>query len=43
MMTTISDSLRRVRMSALTHRKLQERSAVLYARELDRWSRRLTR
>ncbi len=35
--------VRRVRLSALTHRKLQERSAVLYARELDRWNSRFAR
>ena len=28
------------RLSALTHRKLQERTAVLYARELERWNTR---
>lgn len=32
--------LRPRRLSALTHRKLQERSAVLYARELERWNSR---
>ena len=26
------------RVSSLTHRKLQERSAVLYGRELERWN-----
>lgn len=32
--------MRRPRLSPLTHRKLQERSAVLYARELERWNSR---
>lgn len=31
---------RRVRLSALTQRKLQERSGVLYQRALERWNRR---
>jgi hypothetical protein len=30
--------VRRRRLSPLTLRKLQERSAILYARELDRWN-----
>ncbi len=29
------------RLSPLTHRKLQERNAVLYARELERWNSRM--
>jgi len=31
---------RKPRLTALMHRKLQERYAVLYARELERWSKR---
>ncbi len=30
----------RVRLSKLSQQKLQERSAVLYTRELERWNRR---
>lgn len=30
----------RVRLSKLSAEKLQERSAVLYTRELERWNRR---
>jgi hypothetical protein len=30
----------RVRLSKLFEQKLQERSAVLYTRELERWNRR---
>jgi hypothetical protein len=30
----------RVRFSKIAERKLQERSAVLYTRELERWNRR---
>jgi|GEM_PF-2140673 len=30
----------RVRLSKLAEEKLQERSAVLYSRELERWNRR---
>lgn len=29
----------RVRLSKLSQQKLQERSAVLYTRELERWNR----
>jgi len=29
----------RVRLSKLSEQKLQERSAVLYTRELERWNR----
>lgn len=29
-------------LTPLTHRKLQERTAVLYGRELERWSSRAT-
>ncbi len=32
---------RRMRISRAVHRKLQERNAVLYARELERWNLRL--
>lgn len=32
--------MRRRRLSPLTHRKLQERNATLYARELERWNSR---
>ncbi len=34
-MTTVT----RVRLSKLSQQKLQERSAVLYTRELERWNR----
>lgn len=37
---TIVRMSRKTRLTPLTYRKLQERSAVLYARELERWSRR---
>jgi hypothetical protein len=30
----------RVRLSKIAEEKLQERSAVLYSRELERWNRR---
>ena len=30
----------RVRLSKLSEQKLQERSAVLYTRELERWNKR---
>jgi hypothetical protein len=30
----------RVRLSKIAEQKLQERSAVLYTRELERWNRR---
>jgi hypothetical protein len=30
----------RVRLSKLSQQKLQERSAILYTRELERWNRR---
>jgi hypothetical protein len=33
----------RVRLSKLSEQKLQERSAVLYMRELGRWNRRPVR
>jgi hypothetical protein len=29
---------RRIRISRSVHRKLQERNAILYARELERWN-----
>ncbi len=37
---TIVKITRRTRLSLATHRKLQERSAVLYGRELNRWNAR---
>lgn len=33
-------SVNRVRLSKLSQQKLQERSAVLYTRELERWNTR---
>lgn len=35
-----STTVARVRLSKLFEQKLQERSAVLYTRELERWNRR---
>lgn len=32
---------RRLRLSDKTHRKLQERSGVLYSRALERWNTRV--
>jgi hypothetical protein len=37
---TIVKIARRRRLTPLMHRKLQERSAVLYGRELNRWNSR---
>ncbi len=39
---TIIRNVRRLRLSELQRRKLQERSAVLYGRELERWNSRFT-
>jgi hypothetical protein len=39
-MKSKSTSVNRVRLSKLSAQKLQERSAVLYTRELERWNRR---
>jgi len=30
--------MKRMRISRTVHRKFQERNAILYARELERWS-----
>ncbi len=38
-MKSKSSTLVRVRLSKLSQQKLQERSAVLYTRELERWNR----
>lgn len=32
---------KRLKISDATHRKLQERSGVLYSRALERWNRRV--
>jgi len=34
------EAARKPRITALTHRKLQERTAILYARELEKWGKR---
>ena len=39
---TIVKIARTPRLSPLMHRKLQERTAVLYARELNRWNARFS-
>ena len=34
------DSAARMRLSKVSQQKLQERSAILYTRELERWNKR---
>ncbi len=37
---TILSNNKRLKLSESTYRKLQQRSAMLYRRELERWNRR---
>lgn len=39
-MKSKSSTFARVRLSKISEQKLQERSAVLYTRELERWNKR---